>query len=735
MTSSSRRHSLEDLLALKWLLGAVMGLVCVTTLFNVSGHGHMPAMVCCVVISFALLRPGLFARVPPWAWKGYAIAIIPLVMVNVVQKDTIPALLDLNTWLILYRCLNHTRRREEMQLALLCLFLIIMAGILTATLAFGLQLLIFSAIAVSYLVVNTVIETKAGGDYGLIEKMQRDKAPDIGRAASAVLGLRLFVLGVALFGSLLFVATVVFVGIPRVSIEDKISLFSLKPKETLSGFSDMVKLGEVTDIKNDDTVALRVDVPDEAAILLMPYWRMLALDEYEEGSFRLSNDLIELQKSSLSSPYHSIRYWPERRFAQAPSDVYQDRWRFFLEPEVSRYLPLPGTFRHMTVANLSDLSIGPHAHSVATKELGSRLVSYELEGVDLKSTVPDVRPNAHPRFLSGGAALGRNSDGALRYPETLLALPQEEAAAKVFRDAALEIMAGQELPPLDFARRLNTYLWRKHGYSMQVSLSTNGALEDPVARWFSSSLPGHCEFFASSFVLTARAAGFPSRVVVGFKGGEWNSYENYFMVRNSDAHAWAEIYDGAGNWIRVDPTPGSETPSVRPPTELVRDRVGESDSMAFLDSLRLLWYRRIVNFDEAAQREAAVRLKDFFLAYMGVAKTWAIGFGKYMVAWFTAPWSLWRFIYLMFLLFLLLGAFMVQRNMTLNVRELLLAPFRVGDPVRRKAGKCLQKLANRGAQDNEASERVVQDLQRLRFGSKETWPNARLVFQRARRLR
>lgn len=734
MKSRSPRHSLEDLLALKWLLGALMGLVCITTLFNISGHSKIPAIIATTVVTVALLRPSLIAKVPQVVWKSYAIAIIPLVLLDVLAKNTIPALLHLNTWLILFRCLNHNKRREEMQLALLCLFLIIMTGILTATLVFGFQLLVFSGLAIAYLVVNTSIETKAEGNYAYLEDLRNSTTPDLLKALKSVFSGRVLLLGTCMFASLVFSAAVVFIAIPRIDIEDKVSLFVMKPKRTLSGFSDNVQLGEVTDIKNDNSVALRVDVPEDAEVPVTPYWRMIALDEYKDGGFRLSQNLSDLQKSPLASPYHSVRYWPDRRFAQTPSEEGQDRWTFFMEPEVSRYLPLPGSFKQMTVSNLADLSIGPHMHSVSLKEINSKMISYQLEDVDLVGTVPDVPANSYPKFLTSIYDENEAQPRA-RYPETLLSLPGEADAAQIFRDAAYTIGQGESLEPLEFSRRVVRYLWNGHNYSMQVSLPKSENVQDPVARWLSSNLAGHCEFFASSFVLTARAAGYPARVVVGFKGGVWNPYENYFMVRNADAHAWAEIYDGKGSWIRVDPTPGSEAPLVQPATELVSNRYGEANSSAFLDSLRLLWYRRIVNFDETAQMEAAIQLKDFFLAYVTVAEQWTKSLGEYLFLWFTAPWSLWRFLYLTFLLGLLVTAFMIQRNMTLNIRELVLAPFRRGDPIRRKASKLLERINSRTTQNAALRQRVVEDLQRLRFGAKEGWPNARLVFKEARRLR
>ena len=65
---------------------------------------------------------------------------------------------------------------------------------------------------------------------------------------------------------------------------------------------------------------------------------------------------------------------------------------------------------------------------------------------------------------------------------------------------------------------------------------------------------GFCEHFASAFAVVMRAAGVPTRVVTGYQGGEINPVDGYLVVRQSDAHAWAEVWlDGRG-WLRVDPT-------------------------------------------------------------------------------------------------------------------------------------------------------------------------------------
>ena len=65
---------------------------------------------------------------------------------------------------------------------------------------------------------------------------------------------------------------------------------------------------------------------------------------------------------------------------------------------------------------------------------------------------------------------------------------------------------------------------------------------------------GFCEHFSSAFIFLMRAAGVPARVVTGYQGGELNPVDRIITVRQSDAHAWAEVYLHGRGWVRVDPT-------------------------------------------------------------------------------------------------------------------------------------------------------------------------------------
>ena len=734
MELRSRKLSVYELFRLKWLVGTLMALVSVSSLLNLDSHSWVPAIVSLVAISGCVLFPKTYSKAPPVLWKVFALSIIPLVSIDVLAKETVPALLNLNTWLILYRALNHTKRREEMQLALLCLFLLVMAGMLTASIVFGLQLLLFSGLAVAFLSIGSIFETKAEGrGEGVLDAAIWDDHQGWIHLARTM-RLRNFAMGAALFASLIFVAGISFNVIPRVDIENKVNLFNMKSTSTLTGFSESISLGDVTSIKNDKRVALRVDISGDPLVPEMPYWRMLALDTYSKGSFHLSPELKDMMKAGFSSPYHAKRYWRDRRFSETPSTIARDRWTFFIEPDVSKFLPIVGDFKQLTFSNLNELSVGPQMHLFSLRETPSKMVSYQLEDVSFSARISDVSMG---KFLDISPKRSRENsrESGEVYPNTLLELPDDPAALSYLEAVVEGITRGKDLSALEFASRATEYLADTHSYSMNVKLPKDSEIEDPVVRWMQTDLDGHCEFFASSLILLSRAAGHQSRAVIGYKGGAWNAFENYYMVRNSDAHAWCEVYDGLGSWIRVDPTPGSGSPATAQRTVALGGSEVEAGSLAYVDSLRMLWYRRIVSFDEQAQKQAAAHLKEFFFAYVQVAGEWTSLAVMQVYKWIVAHWSVQKFYYNTGSLILAIGVLLFQRNLALNYPELFLASFRRGDPIRRKASKLLRRFqqSEKGDEPDKRRASVILELNRLRFGRKESWSNPRIVFKEARR--
>ena len=93
---------------------------------------------------------------------------------------------------------------------------------------------------------------------------------------------------------------------------------------------------------------------------------------------------------------------------------------------------------------------------------------------------------------------------------------------------------------------------RTGGYSYTLEPGVYG--RDTADEFWFDRKEGFCEHIASSFVILMRALDIPARIVTGYQGGELNGVDGFWVVRQSDAHAWAEVWQAGRGWVRVDPT-------------------------------------------------------------------------------------------------------------------------------------------------------------------------------------
>ena len=101
---------------------------------------------------------------------------------------------------------------------------------------------------------------------------------------------------------------------------------------------------------------------------------------------------------------------------------------------------------------------------------------------------------------------------------------------------------------------------------------------------------GFCEHFSASFVVLMRAAGVPARVVTGYQGGERNPVDDTWVIRQSDAHAWAEVWLSRRGWVRVDPT------AISVPNRIEQNlaaAIPEGEPLPFLAGAGLDWLRDV----------------------------------------------------------------------------------------------------------------------------------------------
>ncbi|MEP6484441.1 MAG: DUF3488 and transglutaminase-like domain-containing protein [Rudaea sp.] len=145
----------------------------------------------------------------------------------------------------------------------------------------------------------------------------------------------------------------------------------------------------------------------------------------------------------------------------------------------------------------------------------------------------------------------------------------------------------------------------KFFYTLNAPLLARDSVDD----FLFNTQRGFCEHFASSFTFLMRAAGIPSRVVTGYQGGYNHSVGGYWVVRQSDAHAWSEVWLADRGWVRVDPTA-----AVSPQRVELGSRAAAGDSARWyqadwmqsmrnqFDVVNRFWNEAIVQFSALRQQ-------------------------------------------------------------------------------------------------------------------------------------
>ena len=158
---------------------------------------------------------------------------------------------------------------------------------------------------------------------------------------------------------------------------------------------------------------------------------------------------------------------------------------------------------------------------------------------------------------------------------------------------------------------------------------------DPLDEFLFERRAGFCEHYAAAFASLMRVAGLPSRVVIGYHGGEYNARGRYVIVRQCDAHAWCEVWLKGVGWERVDPTEmiaperlssgldsflesrAAAAPNATPPSAAATGlRELRRELRLAWDNVNYQWDLRILGFDEDSQRTALATLGFGGFAWM-----------------------------------------------------------------------------------------------------------------------
>jgi transglutaminase-like putative cysteine protease len=286
-----------------------------------------------------------------------------------------------------------------------------------------------------------------------------------------------------------------------------------------SGLSASMKVGSIASLALDNSVAMRIRFEGPEPQQSELYFRGPVLSTFD------GREWMPLQATFT------------RQF-QAPTDLQVSgpglRYEVTLEPHKRPWLllldaapeapALPGFTARMS-SDLQWLASGPISEIVRySAQSYPQFRHGPLQAMASLQDYVSLPPGFNPRTLQLATELRRQN-------------PQADARALV----------GTVLERL-----------RSGGYSYTLEPGVFGT-HTADEFWFDRK-QGFCEHIAASFVVLMRALGIPSRIVTGYQGGERNSIGNFWVVRQSDAHAWTEVWLAGQGWVRVDPT-GSVAPA------------------------------------------------------------------------------------------------------------------------------------------------------------------------------
>ena len=163
--------------------------------------------------------------------------------------------------------------------------------------------------------------------------------------------------------------------------------------------------------------------------------------------------------------------------------------------------------------------------------------------------------------------------------------------------------------PFDKAVRIENYLRSRYAYTLNLTGSPG---HDPLARFLFETRAGHCEYFASAMAIMLRTLGIPTREVNGFLPGEYNDLGGDYIVRESDAHSWVEVYFPGVGWQVFDPTPAGPINGTNFLT-----RLG-----LYMDWMEITWNEWVVGYDFTHQLLLAQNLQRSSKNWGDALRSW-----------------------------------------------------------------------------------------------------------------
>ncbi len=472
----------------------------------------------------------------------------------VISGSFVAATVHLVLFVLVVRLFSARRDRDYYFLAVIAFMMVLVASVLTVSTSF---LFTFAGFMLAAVVTCILMEMRHSF-------RQATMASSVSSASLTArrMGFWLTATSPVLVFFICALGGVIFFLLPRLST-GYFSTYAVTG-EIATGFTDHVRLGQIGVIQQSTSVVMHIQIDADTRGRYALKWRGVPLNVFDGTTWSNSHEQQPLTRS---------------------------RNGIFMLPQATE-----------------DVSLRPHGRSIHYQVLMEPVVSnifflaptplslegnYRFIAVDGAGMVSDPDPEHPVRTYAATSFVDPAGPAELRaasqdYPPEILLNYLQLPHLDPRIPALAERIAAGRTNSYDKAAAVEQYLRANLRYTLQLGRTVP---RDPVANFLFNRKEGHCEYFASAMAVMLRSLRIPSRVVNGFRTGEFNDLTSQYVIRASNAHSWVEVYFPEYGWISFDPTPPA-------PIEL---RTGFGRLGLYLDAMASFWREWIVNYDFSHQ--------------------------------------------------------------------------------------------------------------------------------------
>lgn len=555
--------------AIEQYFQAALFLLIATGFFTLASTGRLDFLTILFVSTALAVRGYLLLRGRTYqipermtSYLGLVYLLFYVVDFFLLSQNFVQATVHLLLFGMVIKLFSVQRDRDFLYLAILAFLEVLSAAILTVDSVFLGALSLFVLVAVLTFV---ALEMRRSAQAAATLQHASLEPPRSSRNRGRLRFFRysLSTMGVGLVLSILAFSVAIFFLLPRLSGGYLGNLS--QQNDLVSGFSDSVQLGEIGRIQQSNQVVMHVRVEDGGRGYNLKL-RGNTLSDFDGTKW--SNPPRDWVGISGVGGTFDVRQLSSVTTSLAVRSQHQAiNYRVVLEPIGTNVLftvPSPmyifGRFREIAASRGQTFMNTDRDRPTNTYSGISNLAEPTLQ--QLERATGDYPTEVKQRYLN---------------------LPQLDPRIRTLSDE----ITSKAHNEFDKAAAINTYL-SKFTYTLELPAERH---KDPVAFFLFDRKAGHCEYFASAMAVLLREQGVPSRIVTGFRGGEYNELTGNYIVRAKDAHSWVEAYFPGIGWYAFDPTPASDYAG---PTTWNRVQL-------YIDAMREFWREWVVNYDFSHQ--------------------------------------------------------------------------------------------------------------------------------------